>query len=91
MDNEMAESKDAKTTNNAPVLYHRIINVNPIQLNRADAEQILVAYTPYVSKVQNNITMPTIIMMPPRISATLRNVFKPFVLVLLVAIFQYEK
>ncbi len=91
MDNEIADRKDAKTTNIAPVLYHRIINVNPMQLNRADAEQILVAYTPYVSKVQNNITMPTIIMTLLSISATFRNVFKPFVLVLLVAIFQYEK
>lgn len=55
----MADRKDAITTNITPLLCHRIINVNPIQLNKADAEQILAVYTPYLSEVMNNNTTPT--------------------------------
>ncbi len=74
MDNEIADSKDAKTTNIAPVLYHRIINVNPMQLNRADAEQMLAAYTPYVSEVINSIVIPIITMAIFIVSANFINV-----------------
>lgn len=34
------------------------MSVKPIQFNKADAEQMLAAYTPYVSVVMNNITIP---------------------------------
>lgn len=60
IDNAIADSKDAMSTNIAPLLCHRINNVNPMQFNREDAEHTLAAYTPYTSDVMNNNAIPVI-------------------------------
>lgn len=73
IDRAMADNNDANITNMTPFLCHRIINVNPIQFNRAEAEQILAAYTPYVSEVKNNIAIPTNIIKIFAANTNLRN------------------
>lgn len=78
----IVDNRDGRITNITPHLCHRNINVSPMQLNRADAEQILDAYTPYASVVTNSITIPTVIVTMFAISANFKNALSILLLTL---------